>query len=297
MNFSENVMVTGASSGVGKACTQLLSQKGYIVLPCVRRKEDAETLKRHHPDRIHPLIIELRDQETIMWAAKTAFDITEGNGLTGLVNCAGNLYCGPLEYFPREHWFQQYDVNLFGTMALTRAMLPLIRKTCGRIITIGAVGGGVALPFYGAIASSKIALQAVNDCLRRELHPWGIHVTIIEPGGIDTPANDKMRASVKAYLDALEPEGKKRYGRAMETFSRWADHMHKHNLKPERVARTVLKALQARHPRTRYRLGLDSHGAAILSRLLPDRFFDMAILWLTSLPVRFGAWKGRDNDF
>jgi NAD(P)-dependent dehydrogenase (short-subunit alcohol dehydrogenase family) len=216
-------------------------------------------------------------------------------GLGGLINCAGNLFCGPLEYFPREHWFDQYDVNVFGPMSLTRSMLPLIRKGFGRVINIGAVGGGVALPFYGAIASSKMALEAVNDCLRRELHPWGIHVIIIEPGGIDTPANDKMRDSVKEYLAGLEPLGKKRYGEPMETFSRWADQMHKRNLKPERVAKTVLKALETRYPRTRYRLGLDSRGVAMLSWLLPDRLFDKIILRISSLPVRFGAWSEKDN--
>jgi len=262
----------------------------------VRREADARAVEREYSNSVRPLVVELRDQETIDRAALGAAGITAGQGLRGLVNCAGNLYCGPLEYFPRECWFEQYDVNVFGTMALTRAMLPLLRAARGRIVNIGAVGGGVSLPFFGAIASSKIALEALNDCLRRELHPFGIHVTIVEPGGIDTPANDKMRRSVREYLGGLEPEGIDRYGRPMEAFTRWADAMHKRNLRPEQVARAVLQALRARRPKTRYRVGLDSRGAALMGWLLPDRLFDMLLLWLARLPTRFGAWAEHSRD-
>ncbi len=128
---------------------------------------------------------------------------TGKDGLYGLVNCAAMLHCGPLEYFPREQWFEQYDVNLFGPLALIQATLPLIRKANDRIVNIGAVGGGISLPFYGAIASSKIAFEAVSDCLRRELHPFGIYVSVIEPGGINTPVNIKMRDSVTKFLKSL----------------------------------------------------------------------------------------------
>ncbi len=291
MNVPDHIAVTGASSGVGRACCRMLAQEGFHVLACVRSETDAQDVRSLDPDRISPVMLELQDQETVERTAHLASEITGEGGLTGLVNCAGVLFCGPLEYFPRDQWFAQYDVNVFGTLAVTRALLPLIRKAHGRIVNIGAVGGGVALPFYGAIASSKMALEALNDCLRRELHPFGIHVAIIEPGGIDTPANDKMRSSVRAYLDSLDPVGKERYGQAMEAFSRWADEMHKRNLKPEQVARAVLKALRARRPKTRYRVGLDSRAAALANRLLPDRLFDWIVLRVSRLPVRFGAWK------
>lgn len=286
----KTVLVTGCSSGVGQASARLLARQGYDVLACVRREVDGQVVERLDPGRIHAMIVELQDQSTIDRAVTSAAEFCGENGLQGLVNCAGNLYCGPLEYFSRELWFKQYDVNLFGTMALTKAMLPLIRQGHGRIINIGAVGGGLALPFYGAIATSKIALEAANDCLRRELHPWGIHVSIIEPGGIDTPANDKMQKSVQEYLRELSLEGQKRYGDSMAAFSKWAYEMHKHNLKPEKVARTVLKALEAKVPKVRYRLGWDSRGSALLRWLLPDRIFDMLILKFAFLPVHFGAW-------
>jgi NAD(P)-dependent dehydrogenase (short-subunit alcohol dehydrogenase family) len=196
-----------------------------------------------------------------------------------------------MEYFSREKWVEQYDVNLFGTIALTRAMLPFIRMAEGRIINIGAVGGGVMLPFFGAIASSKIALEAVNDGFRRELSPWGIHVIIIDPGGIDTPANDKMRESAREYLANMDPVGKQQYGKPMEKFTRWADRMHKRSLKPEQVAGVVLKALKARHPKIRYWIGWDSYGMAILKWMLPGRLFDKVILKVAFLPAKFGAWR------
>jgi NAD(P)-dependent dehydrogenase (short-subunit alcohol dehydrogenase family) len=286
-------MVTGTSSGVGRSTALLLSGSGFEVLATVRNEADALALQKQNPDHIHPVIIELRNQGMIIDAVRQTADITGQDGLYGLVNCAAMLHCGPLEYFPRELWFEQYDVNLFGPMALTQAMLPLIRKANGRIVNIGAVGGGISLPFYGAIASSKIAFEAVNDCLRRELHPFGINVSIIEPGGIATPANNKMRDSVTRFLTELEPIGQARYGEAMEAFSQWAFKMHQHNLSPEKVAETVMKALQARRPKVRYRLGWDSRGAALLMKLLPDRWFDKVILKISKLPIRFGAWRNK----
>jgi len=287
------VLVTGASSGVGRSTALLLSGNGFEVLATVRNEADAVVLKNQNPDHIYPVIIELQNQSTINDAVRQVAHKTGNDGLYGLVNCAAMLHCGPLEYFPRELWFEQYDVNLFGPVALTQAMLPLIRKAGGRIVNIGAVGGGISLPFYGAIASSKIAFEAVTDCLRRELHPFGIHVSIIEPGGIDTPANTKMRDSVTRFLSDLEPIGQERYGKSMEAFSRWAFNMHKHNLQPEKVAKTVMKALQAGRPKTRYRLGWDSRVSAILMKLFPDRWFDKVILKISKLPMRFGAWRDK----
>jgi NAD(P)-dependent dehydrogenase (short-subunit alcohol dehydrogenase family) len=293
MELERWVLVTGASSGVGRSTTKLLSQNGFKVLASVRKESDSLELQSQNPEYIHPVIVELQDQSTIQNAAHVAAEKTGNAGLYGLVNCAAMLHCGPLEYFPRDLWFEQYDVNLFGPMALTQALLPLIRKANGRIINIGAVGGGVSLPFYGAIASSKIAFEAVNDCLRRELHPFGIHVSIIDPSGIATPANSKMRDSVSRFLNDLEPVGKERYGEAMEDFSQWAFTRHQKSLKPEEVAKTVLKALEARKPKSRYRLGLDSKASALLMKLLPDRWLDKAILRVAKLPLRFGAWPNK----
>lgn len=287
------VLVTGTSSGVGEACAKLLADTGYYVLAGVRNADNGKRIKQACPDRIFPLTIELRDQNAIEAAREETEKITVDSGLHGLVNCAAMLHCGPLEYFPRELWFEQYDVNLFGPMALTSAMLPLLRKTKGRVVNIGAVGGGIAFPFFGAIASSKIAFEAVNDCLRRELYPWGIDVSIVEPGGIDTPANDKMRASITSYLEKMDPAGKKRYGESMDAFSKWAYKKHKTNLKPEQVANTVLKALKARRPKTRYRLGWDSRSSALGSKFVPDRLFDAVIRKICFLPIRFGAWRDK----
>lgn len=287
------ILVTGASSGVGRSTAVLLSHSGFEVLAAVRSEADALDLQNLTPEHIHPVIIELRDQRTINKAVRHVEHKTRNNGLYGLVNCAAMLHCGPLEYFPRELWFEQYDVNLFGPLALTQALLPLIRKANGRIVNIGAVGGGISLPFYGAIASSKIAFEAVSDCLRRELYPFGIHVAIIEPGGIATPANYKMRDSVTRYLRDLEPDGRERYGESMEAFSQWAFSMHQNNLKPEKVAKTVIKALNARRPKTRYRLGWDSRSSAFLMKLLPDRWFDKVILKISKLPIRFGIWHNK----
>lgn len=150
MTARQYVMVTGSSSGVGEATAKLLASRGYEVLASVRRTEDGEALAAENPERIHPVIVDLRDQETIERAAAEVDELTGEAGLAGLVNCAGILFAGPLEHFPRERWFEQYDVNLFGTAELTRAMLPSLRRAGGRVVNIGAVGGGLALPYFGA---------------------------------------------------------------------------------------------------------------------------------------------------
>ena len=289
MDYRRRVVVTGASSGVGRASVQVLSDNGYEVLACVRREDDGAALVAASPGPIHLLIVDLQDQHTVEDAAEKVREITGDSGLQGLVNCAGTIFSGPLEYVPRQQWFSQYDVNLFGTMAFIAAMLPFIRKGTGRIINIGAVGGGLALPFFGVIASAKIAFAAANDCLRRELHPWGIRVIIIEPGGINTPANDKMRASAGHFWAQQDTLAKSRYAAPMEAFTRWAYNMHVRNLTPEQVAAKVLQALIAKHPKTRYRVGWDSRAAALASRLLPDCVLDRVLLRVASLPIRFGA--------
>lgn len=288
MNQRKTVIVTGASSGVGKACTELLVKNGFNVLACVRQFEHGEQLKQINSDLVHPLIVDLEDQKTIESATHQVKSFVGDDLVDGLVNCAGTIYSGPIEFFPRELWFKQYDVNLIGTMALTAAFLPMIKRKTGRIVNIGAVGGGLALPFFGAIASAKIAFQAANDCLRRELYPWGIHVIIIEPGGINTPANQKMRDTVADYLKTGKKEGVKKYGKSMDSFTNWAYEKHINNLQPIQIAETVLKALTIKNPKTRYRRGIDSWGAVLAKWILPDRVLDWIILKVAFLPTKFG---------
>lgn len=152
-------MVTGTSSGVGRSTALLLSGSGFEVLATVRNEADALALQKQNPDHIHPVIIELRNQGMIIDAVRQTADITGQDGLYGLVNCAAMLHCGPLEYFPRELWFEQYDVNLFGPMALTQAMLPLIRKANGRIVNIGAVGEAYPCLFTVPLPHQKLPLR------------------------------------------------------------------------------------------------------------------------------------------
>ena len=288
MKNLDYIVVTGASSGVGKSCVELLLQKGFHVIPCIRQAQQGDGLKSLKPEHVSPVIVDLQNQETINRAATAIKGIAGNDGIRGLVNCAGTIFSGPIESFPRALWFSQYDVNLIGSMAFTAAMIPLIRKMDGRIVNIGAVGGGIALPFFGAIASAKVAFEAANDCLRRELYPWGIHVIMIEPGGINTPANDKMRDSVAEFLRSGEPHSIKKYGRAMNEFTKWAYHKHLNNLHPSQVADTVLKALTAKRPRTRYRRGWDSWGVVLAKWLLPDRLLDHIVIRIAKMPTGFG---------
>lgn len=113
-------------------------------------------------------------------------------GLVGLVNNAGVGVTAPIELVPLEELRRQFDINVFGQVAVIQAFLPLIRAACGRIITVGSVGGKITIPFGGPLCSSKYAIESVNDALRMELRSWGIHVVLVAPGSICTPAVDKL---------------------------------------------------------------------------------------------------------
>jgi NAD(P)-dependent dehydrogenase (short-subunit alcohol dehydrogenase family) len=279
------VLVTGASSGIGRACVLLLVQKGFQVFASVRKAADGDELRAQAgDDGLAPVMMDVTDAASIAAAAKDVTGRLGGCGLDGLVNVAGIGLTGPLEYIALNDLREIFEVNVFGQIAVTQAFMPLIRKGCGRIVNMGSVGAHIAIPFGGPLAASKSALGSLNDSLRMELQPFGIRVCVIEPASIHTPAVDKTLGDVDGLIGRLPPEAARRYGQMLRTFTRRARARELNGSPPELVARTVLQALTARQPRTRYPVGRDSKPLTILPRLLPDRLLDALRARIFGLP-------------
>jgi len=265
------VVVTGASTGIGRATAILLSQRGFDVIAGVRTQEAAGALLDHAP--VEPVIVDVTDPRQIA----ALRDAVGDRPLAGLVNNAGVSVAGPLEFMPLDELRRQLEVNLVGHVAVTQALLDPLRTRGGRIVNIGSVGGRVALPFLGAYAGSKSALWSVTEALRGELRPWGIHAAIVEPGSIATEIWSKAPEGVAATVEALGPRGEELYGEALGRTGEIAESISRGAIPPVKVAEVIHRALTARRPRDRYLVGRDAWGQVLARRLLGHRLFDRVV--------------------
>ncbi|HEU5218873.1 MAG TPA: SDR family oxidoreductase [Gemmatimonadales bacterium] len=272
------VLITGASSGIGEACARMLDGLGYQVFAGVRRAEDADRLLSVGSDRLCPVRLDVTDAAAIEGALAVVTDAIGERGLAGLVNNAGVAMGGPLEYLTAEELRTQFEVNVVGLHAVTRAFLPLVRRGRGRIVHIGSISGRIASPFTGPYAASKHAVEALADALRVELAPDGIHVAVVEPGQVRTPIWDKGRAAFAVVADRIPEEGMVRYGSRLRVLEWMVERAPRVASPPEAVADAVIHALESAEPRTRYVVGRDARVRLALSRWLPDRMMDALVL-------------------
>ena len=266
------VVITGASTGIGRACALDLDSRGFKVFAGVRRDEDAERLRAERPS-IEPLRIDVTDADSITAARDRVAEAVGGAGLAGLVNNAGIAVPGPLEHLPMDELRRQLEVNLVGQVAVTQAFIPFLRTARGRIVNIGSIGGRVALPMLGPYAASKHAIEGFSDSLRRELRPWGIEVSVVRPGPIATEIWERGRTTADELLERM-PEAEVHYGPAIAAGRASAAKRAKEAVPPSAVAEVVADALTAGKPRTRYLVGRQAKVMAALSAVLPDRWFD-----------------------
>ena len=271
---AQAVLVTGTGKGIGNAVVERLIDRGYYVYAGVRQEADAERW-RNHSDRAHPLIMDVTDQATIDAAARAIQSSLGNKSLAGVVNNAGIAIAGPLEFLPIAELRRQLEVNVIGQIAVTQAVLPMLRTSRGRIINIGSIAGRSALPLTGAYAASKFALEALTDSLRVELMPAGIEVSIIEPGVIATPIWDTSMKSADVILNGLPKAAFDYYGRLIAAVRKRAER-GVGGLPPSVVADAVEHALTAKRPRTRYLVGRDARTRALFQHL-PDRVRDRLI--------------------
>jgi NAD(P)-dependent dehydrogenase (short-subunit alcohol dehydrogenase family) len=271
------VVITGASTGIGRATALYLSGRGHHVFAGVRKDADGEDLARAASGRLDPVIIDVTDQGSIDAAVKVVGEATDG-GLHGLVNNAGVTVSGPLEYLPIEDLRKQLEINVIGQIAVTQAFLPLIRTGLGRIVNIGSVAGRApSAPLLGPYAASKMAMEALTDSLRTELMRFHIPVSIIEPGSIATPIWDKAGDDFDHLVSVMPEEGMERYGKLIESGRKIAAAAGRGGIPPEKVAKAVEHALSSRRPKTRYLIGKDAWVRAHVEALLPDKVRDRAV--------------------
>ncbi|HEY9181444.1 MAG TPA: SDR family oxidoreductase [Candidatus Baltobacteraceae bacterium] len=270
------VLVTGASTGIGYACTQMLSGAGFIVFAGVRSAADAQRVRALHA-HVRPLLLDVSIREQIAAAAEAIR--TSGTALKGVVNNAGIAVAGPLEHIPLEDFRRQFEVNVFGALAVTQAMLPLLRQTAGaRIVFMSSVSGQIAPPFVGPYASSKFALEALADALRMELSAFGIRVSIVQPGNVRTPIWQKGRDAKEHILASMPQHAIEQYGGAVDALVRVTEHEERTGIEPEIVAAAVLRALTDAKPKARYSVGNPPAWQRRFACLLPERIRDRMIL-------------------
>ena len=200
------VVITGASTGIGEACALHLDKLGYRVFAGIRKSADGESLRRRASERLVPVRLDISDAMEVAQAARIIIEMLGGGGLAGLINNAGIVVGGMLEFLPLDALRRQLEVNVVGQIAVTQAFLSSLRKARGRIVNISSVSGLISSPFTGAYSASKFALEALTDSLRMELRPWKMHVALVEPGFIQTPIASKSLAAAEELKSQLPAE-------------------------------------------------------------------------------------------
>ena len=224
------------------------------------------------------MTVDVTDADSIAGAAERVRDATGGR-LTGLVNNAGTVVPGPVEGVDLDELRRQLEVNVVGQVAVTQAFLPLIRTARGRIVLMSSVGGRTALPHLSPYHASKFAIEAIGDSLRQEMRPFGVEVSIIEPGAIATPFWGKGKAEAPKVRAAMDPEVLALYSAELDAIVRASGRTEARGAPPSKVAEAVVEALTSRRPRTRYLVGTDAKIQARLGKLLPDRAMDRLVRW------------------
>jgi len=272
------VLVTGASTGIGATIARRLDRLGYRVFAGVRRAADGDTLASQLSDRSSWLILDVTDQDQIEAAARAVAAECGSAGLDGLVNNAGIGVGGPLEFVPLPQFRRQLEVNVTGLVAVTQAMLPLLRDARGRIVNIGSIAGKSVAPMTGPYCASKYAVEALTDAFRLELFGTGIEVSVVEPGAVRTPIWSKAIAELEDVGETLPPRALELYGRYFGFFGKLLAANDRRGVSPELVADAVEHALTAERPKTRYLVGADAKLRALVRWLLPDRWHDALVL-------------------
>jgi len=269
-----HVVVTGASSGIGRATALHLAAAGHHVYAGVRRPADAPAPPTANSGEITPLLLDVTDPAQIRAAAATVAGHTGNAGLKGLVNNAGIGVFGPLEILPIQQFRRQLEVNVTGQLAVTQALLPLLRRARGRIVLIGSIGTRFTPPFTGPVSASKSAIATMAEALRQELAPWDIHVVLIEPASIHTEAVDKLDRDAERLLSESDPGARALYEDAFRRFVRIGLARERNGSPPQVVAQAVARALTIRRPHSRYLVGKDSRRMAVVAAALPTPVLD-----------------------
>jgi NAD(P)-dependent dehydrogenase (short-subunit alcohol dehydrogenase family) len=281
-----SVVVTGASTGIGAACASHLVQLEFDVFAGVRTAADGDALRLKAGDRLVPVLLDVTSDEAIRVARDQVAERVAGRGPIGLVNNAGFALAGPLELLDREEVRHQLEVNTIGPLAVVQAFLPLLRAAGGRIVNMSSISGRATMPFLGAYSASKSALEAMSDALRVELGPWGIAVSLIEPGAVVSEIWHRSRDAAERKLNRIPPDHVALYRPALERLRDVTAQAERRAIPSSEVAKVVASALTCKRPKSRYLIGHDARLRALMKFWLPDRLQDAVLGWFMEWPRR-----------
>ncbi|MGD1237129.1 SDR family NAD(P)-dependent oxidoreductase [Mycobacterium seoulense] len=284
------IVVTGASTGMGAATARELARNGFHVLAGVRRDADADALRA---ERIEPHILDITVESDVAAIADRVANDPLRRPLRALINNAGIAINAPVETLPLEQWRRQFEVNLFGHIAMTQALLPALLLSSGTVVNISSVGGKVVLPTYGAYAGSKFALEAVSDALRREVGDFGIKVVVVEPGAVKTEMAERGIATAEALMANMTAAQLARYDALAAAVTAQARSFGEDGVSAEHAAKVIVKAATASRPRTRYTIGRDAAILLRISRVVSDRVLDRIVRLNLRSVAKSSAPNGR----
>ncbi|RUT33695.1 SDR family oxidoreductase [Paenibacillus zeisoli] len=267
----ELVVVTGTSSGIGRATAEQLAAEGFHVLAGVRRQEDADKIKRQN---IEPVIVDVTNIDTLKALAEQVEQDPLGRPLRAVVNNAGIAVNAPLEMVPLDEFRRQIEVSVIGQVAVIQALTPALLNSGGRVVNIGSLGGKVSMPGFGIYSAAKYAMEAINDSLRREMSSFGLKVIMITPGGVSTGLSEQGITTAERLAKLMTPDQHRRHDRLFDAVKAQAETWATDGIRPEKVADVVSRAIHVSKPRTRYTVGRDSALLTRLVRILPDKLLD-----------------------
>src|SRR6202000_325031 len=270
----ELIVVTGASTGMGAATARELARRGFHVRAGVPRDVDADALRG---DGIEPHILDITVESDVAAIAERVANDPQGFPLRALINNAGVAINAPVEALPIAEWRRQFEVNLFGHVAMIQALMPSLLRSAGTVVNISSLGGKVAFPTYPAYAGSKFALEALSDSLRREVGRLGVRVVVIEPGAVKTAMAERGVATADRLKDGMTADHRERYGELVDAMSNLARSFDKDGVSADHAATVIAKPATSSRPRTRYTVGRDAAVLARLSRVLSDRVLDRVV--------------------
>jgi NAD(P)-dependent dehydrogenase (short-subunit alcohol dehydrogenase family) len=272
------VLITGTSTGIGRATALHLDQLGYQVFATVRKERDAASLRSQASERLTPLLLDVTDEVSISQAEEVVSQVVGDAGLMGLVNNAAVAFVSPLEFAPLDEMRWLFEVNFFGLLAVTQKFLPLLRQAHGRIVNVSSTASVVVAPFHGPYSASKLALNGLSDALRLELRPLGVKVSVIIYGSVKTPIWDKGGGTSGQIIQDYPAQAWDLYGANYRVLVDYFRRMGKSGISTEEATRPILHALSAKRPKTRYYVGRDARQFYILSKLLSGRLHDWVIM-------------------
>ena len=283
MDRSRAILLTGASRGIGRATALRLAASGWTVYAGVRTSADGEALAAEAGTGIVPVELDVTSPRQI-----EALEEVLPDRLHAVINNAGIIADGPIEAVDTKRLREVFEVNVFGCVAVTQAVLPRLRRGRGRVVIVSSLSGRVATPWTGVYCASKAAIESIGDGLRIELRPWGIPVSLIEPSATATEMWSDADAMVEATAAAMSPAHRHLYAGHIEGVRRGVVTMQQRAVPVPKVVDVIEKAVESRSPRARYLVGIESRLALIGASLTPTHILDRVLAAGMRFPKRVG---------